>query len=145
MKIFNKLIALFTASVLMIPAALAFDWPPCPSSAEIKTSNIYMTFRDYIDSNLYDAYASSIISNQRTWYLAVTGIEASDSLSAYKQAQNALSSTGNSFEMVNSSKSGPGYDYTCIYSTSVTPHAIVIATTFSASPIEISNFTKNIR
>lgn len=145
MKIFNKLIALFTTSVLMLSNALAFDWPPCPSPAEIKTSSIYMTFHDYADKNLYDAYASSIISNQRTWYLAVAGIEANDTLTANKQAQNALNSAGNSFEMANSSKSGPGYDYVCIYSTSVIPHAIVIASTFSASATEISSFTKNSR
>lgn len=145
MKNLDKFIINLSIGLLITPVALAFDWLPCPSPTEIKTSSVYMTFHDYADNNLYDAYASSIISNQRTWYLAVAGIEANDSLSAYKQAQNALNSAGNSFEMANSSQSGSGYDYVCIYSTSVTPHAIVIATTFSASAAEISNFAKNIR
>ena len=135
-----SLIGIFT------PLAYAMDWQTCPSTADIKTASIIRTFHDYIDPELWDAFASDIASNLRIWHVAIAGFQARDQADAYKQAVNALSSVGNSVELVSSDAYEKGkFTYTCIYSTATPPHAIIIASTYAVSAAKLNSMAKGLK
>ncbi len=145
MKILHFVLTSFTGIFLCTPIAYAINWLPCPTANEIMAANILRTFPDKIDATLWDAYASDVISTQRTWHIAIAGFQAANQTEAYKQALHVLASAGSSAELVASDPYEKNQlAYTCIFSTTIAPHPIIIASTFSVAPEKLNSMANGI-